>query len=236
MSSSKWQLIIRKQPLVVAGAFVIFTNIGAFAAPTFNQAVSDYNAGRYAQALAEFKQFEAAYPNNGLVHYYIGLCNQSLNQRAEAKGEYQWVIAHSDPKLKQLALTGVAALDRLSVSHGSTFTSPSLTASNSNIATNNAIHGTKVKQILDFSTSWCHFCKLFAPIFEEAQSQFRDIEFKSYDAEAPENENLVKKYGVHAYPTLVYLDASGNVLQNKAGAPRNLESFSAQINRLNGGK
>ena len=44
------------------------TNV-VMAAPTFQEAVSDYNSGKYARALGTLKHFKAQFPNNPLVHY-----------------------------------------------------------------------------------------------------------------------------------------------------------------------
>lgn len=86
-----------------------------------------------------------------------------------------------------------------------------------------------VKKIIEFSTSWCPTCKEFAPIFEDTKTQFHDIEFSQLDAEDPSNHDLVSRYNVRHYPTLVYLGPSGQVLMNRAGAPNDKAAFVRSI-------
>jgi uncharacterized protein YkwD len=83
---------------------------------SFQQAVSDYNAGKYSLALSEFESYKSAYPNYAQVHYYLALCHQSLNHVDKARAEYQWVAERASGSLKPLAAAGLAGLSK-SVGH-----------------------------------------------------------------------------------------------------------------------
>jgi thioredoxin-related protein len=56
------------------------------------------------------------------------------------------------------------------------------------------------------------------------------VQFKRINAEDSANAALVQKYNIHAYPTLVYVDSSGKVLLNQAGAPMSADDFMRSIN------
>ena len=80
---------------------------------SFQQAVSDYNAGKYALALSEFKLFEATYPDNALVHYYSALCDQCLGYVEQAKKEFDWVTKMVTRVLLPLAEKGLQQLSQI---------------------------------------------------------------------------------------------------------------------------
>src|SRR5271163_4365483 len=65
----------------------------ALAAPSFQEAVAQYNSGKYAQAVSSLEVVKASYPNNALVHYYMALSQQAIGHLTQAKEEYQWVIS-----------------------------------------------------------------------------------------------------------------------------------------------
>lgn len=75
---------------------------------------------------------------------------------------------------------------------------------------------------VDFYTEWCGPCKLMAKeVFtlpeagEYFNSRFVSVQL---NAEAPENQAIVKKYGVNAYPWMVFMNVKGNQLRVMRGA------------------
>jgi thiol-disulfide isomerase/thioredoxin len=209
----------------------------ASAAPSFNQAVADYNAGKYSQALGEFKQFVAAYPTNAQSHYYMALCYQSMGKRIEAKQEFMLTSQYGDASLKGYADKALAFLGTASSggvqsvrSIGAASTTSASAAGKTQAAAAPAVDpggpaDSPCGQILEFYTDWCGYCKKFLPSWEAAQSHFRSVRFQRYNAEDPGSKALVKQYDVKGYPTLVFLDRSGNVLKNMGGAPGTTEEF-----------
>lgn len=76
-------------------------------------AIQSYNAGRYAEALAQFQAVSRRNGGDALSHYYMGLCYQCLNQVASAKQEYAWVYYYStDESLRRNAQYALGQLDR----------------------------------------------------------------------------------------------------------------------------
>lgn len=75
---------------------------------------------------------------------------------------------------------------------------------------------------VDFYTEWCGPCKLMAKeVFTQPEAgEYFNSRFVSVqlNAEATENQAIVKKYGVNAYPWMVFMDAKGNQLRVMRGA------------------
>ncbi len=209
-------------------SFVFPANM-AVAVPSFNDAVAQYKSGRYSQARDSFQLYTLSYPTNALCHYYLALSLQSLGQFGQAQSEYAQAMQYGDASLKSMAATGLQQTRRL----GSR-SSPSWSANTQPAQPTGTVQSSRghVRRIIDFYTTWCHYCKAFEPTWEATKSRYRDIDFQRLDAEDPSNKSLVSEYHIHAYPTLVYLDSSGHVLHNASGAPEG-EGFAQQIDSLN---
>jgi thiol-disulfide isomerase/thioredoxin len=85
-------------------------------------------------------------------------------------------------------------------------------------------------KVIDLYTDWCGWCRAFEPIFLQAQAKYgSQVYFVRANGEAAENRELVKKYKVRGYPTLLYFDDSGKLVKRGAGAPRSLEDFERDL-------
>ena len=57
--------------------------------------------------------------------------------------------------------------------------------------------------IVDFYADWCGPCKMMAPIFEEAQSEYQDkVKFAKINVD--ENKNTAVKHKIMSIPTLLF--------------------------------
>jgi thiol-disulfide isomerase/thioredoxin len=225
--------------IIVSAVVLTGVSPSSHAADAFSTAKQKYDSKDYQGALNDFKALAAKYPTNGLCHYYLALCNQCLSRTAEAKREYQWVIANDRTSLKQKAEVGFNQLNGVNTGSGSGSSSSgaasSSSASSSSVASNTGAKAGRgaVKTVMDFYTTWCGPCKAMEPGFEAAKRKYSAIAFKRFDAEAPENKAMVQQYAVHAYPTIVMLDAGGKVLFNQAGALID-EELGQTIDEVNG--
>lgn len=82
---------------------------------------------------------------------------------------------------------------------------------------------------MDCYTAWCGPCKRMAKnVFpqKEAGDYFNENFINvQKDMEKGEGRSIAKKYGVRSYPTLIFLDYSGNVVYQTKGARRDAESL-----------
>lgn len=196
----------------------------------FDTAVKSYNTRNYRQAIAQFTALKTTYPKNATVRYYLALSYQGVGNRSGAKTEYEWIAANDRTQLKSMAEKGLQILGGgATAGSGSSGSDPGTVAGAPPTA---APAGPKVKTIIDFYTTWCGPCKKFEPIFDEVKRKYPDITFKRLDAEDSANADLVEKYGVKAYPTIVKLDSSGKVLSNQAGAPSTAADFENEIKQF----
>lgn len=74
---------------------------------------------------------------------------------------------------------------------------------------------------LDFYTTWCAPCKYLdqdvfshKSVYDYFNDNFINIKI---DADKSEGQKLKDKYGVYAYPTLIYLDSQGNEIERSVG-------------------
>lgn len=70
--------------------------------------------------------------------------------------------------------------------------------------------------ILDFYTEWCKPCQLLAPKLKHFSETYNVVVVKA-NAEDEDLEQLVAKYNVRAFPTLLFIK-EGKIVDNFAGA------------------
>lgn len=93
---------------------------------------------------------------------------------------------------------------------------------------------------IDCFTSWCGPCRAMASnVFTLPQvGEYFNTYFVNakIDMEKGEGKDLAKRYEVHAFPTLIFLDSEGNVIEKAVGfkqASQLLETAKGVIKRIN---
>lgn len=192
----------------------------AVASPGFDEAVKLFNARQYSPALAKFTELARANPNDGLCHYYMGLCYQSTNQMTQAKSQYEWVAAATkDAGLKAKCQQALSQLQRYQ-SQRITGSSVIASSSSSGPGAQAGRSTTKVSgrlKVIEFYTDWCGQCKKLTPAWEKISSDFRGkADFQTLNAETDGQEEA-KKFAVTGYPTIIFTDSSGKELKRVIG-------------------
>lgn len=237
--SKRRRISLASSCLVAAGLFAQM-QIAAFAAdPAFQQALSDFQSRKFSAALTGFQKVATANRSDILSHYYMALCYQSTNQLALASREYQWVATYSkDPALKAKAQAGATQLSKYSTaSSGAASGSGSksepflgMTAEGTPVLRKSEFASGRLK-VTEFYTQWCGVCKKFEPQWTIAQSNYRGkADFQRLDAEDPSNKNLVEKYHVKNFPTIVMADSVGKPVNIFVGAT-NANGLGAMIDQ-----
>lgn len=211
---------------------------GSYCAPNFNQAMADYNAGRYGQAAAQFEAVKAAYPTNALNRYYLAMCHQALGHFDQARQEYQYVATTNDARLKGLAMQGLQKMGgaRSTPTAGYNPNPAAVAAANAAMAamkngqtaTSTNPNALPVRKIYKFTAPWCASCQRFAPIFDAVKPKFNDITFEEIDSDS--NAELKAQYNVTSIPRLVFFDANNKVIYN-GGTPTTADGFARLIQR-----
>ncbi len=218
------------------------SHCAAFALPSqFDQAVQEYKAKHFAIALGKFKELSAKSPADGNARYYMALCYQGMNQMSLAKQQYEWVANNGRDPLRSYAQSGLIQLSKFPSSYSSSASSlstlassgPSLTAAaRASSPTRGAAVAPKISgklKVLEFSTSWCGVCKKFAPDWDDISNTYRQkADFQTLDGDDAANEVLKTKYGITGYPTFIFTDNSGKMLDQISGAPSR-DDFESKI-------
>jgi thioredoxin 1 len=71
--------------------------------------------------------------------------------------------------------------------------------------------------VAKFFAPWCGPCKRMKPIFESLSAKYPEAIFASVNSDESATAALFKKYNVSGYPTFVFIDASGNVVNTQVG-------------------
>ncbi len=213
----------------------------------FTAAVQTYSKGKYAQALAQFQVVAQKYPSDPLTRYYMGLCYQHTNQVTQATQMYTWVEKNArSPQLKAQARAGLDSMNRYSSSRTHPGSSPpppppadaktadgkpaDPKADPKKVADAKADpKAMKCKKVIQFTSSSSNdqrSIQLFGPHWDAAQEKFRGkVDFQLVDADSGgAGAELMKKYGVSSYPTVVYLDKEGKMLGSSPGASGDITS------------
>lgn len=72
---------------------------------------------------------------------------------------------------------------------------------------------TKGLTVVDFWVPWCGPCKMFGPIFENADKIKKDIKFCKFNVDE-DKENISKEYGVMSIPTVILFKDGKEINRN----------------------
>jgi len=82
-----------------------------------------------------------------------------------------------------------------------------------------------MNKLIYISSTWCQPCKTFSPIMDKVSSS--GIPVQKLDAD--KDQNALMQYGVRSIPTVVKVDANGNMVDKFTG----VKQFQEIINFYN---
>ena len=104
--------------LLTAGMLAAwFVPADAAGPPGYAEGVRAYGARQYKQALSYFAMASAKAPTDPMIHYYMGLSYQGMNQMTLARQEYTYVAGCRNPALAGQASQALSNLSRYSGSY-----------------------------------------------------------------------------------------------------------------------
>jgi thioredoxin len=62
--------------------------------------------------------------------------------------------------------------------------------------------------IIDFYANWCGPCKTIAPILEELDTEFEDVDFYKVDTEV--EKELASTFGIQSIPSILFVPLEGS--------------------------
>lgn len=68
--------------------------------------------------------------------------------------------------------------------------------------------------LVDFWATWCGPCKMQSPVIEQLSEERQDVNF--YKIDVDQNQDLAKKLGIMAIPTLI-VKKDGNIVDRITG-------------------
>jgi tetratricopeptide (TPR) repeat protein len=206
--------------------------------PVFEQGRATYESGQYAQALAQFQQENQINPTDALNHYYMGLCFHHMQRLPEATAEYNWVLLHSqDTELIKRVQAGLQVMSKYQpVPPGNAGKAPAAKApappapakTSPPIVT--AAPG-GIGKIFNIYVTWSPYCKNFNPIFLRSLKKYKPqgLQFQMINAEEGTNKQELARFGLKGYPTILFFDSHGNLIDRIDGAPRTFEDFEVSL-------
>lgn len=212
---------------VIAFALFLSSSNAVFAAsnPKFSQAVSAYLREDYSKALSLFQALAKSDPDDSKVHYYLAICHIRLHQKEKGVEQYNWILKNSkDEALKEIVTSRLLKIR------------PDLASTLKVKEAAVAVEHGPVRKVILFSTSWCPTCKEFEPTWDRVRVKLGSkVKFAHYNAEDAAAWKEVELYKPKAYPTLVYLDGQGKVIESHADAPTTAQ-FMSKLKQYGAGK
>ena len=107
---------------------------------------------------------------------------------------------------------------KLPVQFGSPRTGPETKAIAALLSLPKDGEGASRPTVIDFYATWCNPCKQLNTILDKAKAQYGDkVTFMRIDVDDPANEKLLDKYEISPIPTVVFLNAQGEVVNFAVG-------------------
>ena len=82
--------------------------------------------------------------------------------------------------------------------------------------------------IIDYFASWCSPCKTIAPILEELDGEYEDIDFYKVDTET--EQELAAAFGIQSIPSILFIPMEGQPQMAMGALPK--QTFKEAIDAI----
>lgn len=82
--------------------------------------------------------------------------------------------------------------------------------------------------IIDFYADWCQPCKMIAPILEELDAEFKNVDF--YKVNTEEQNELAATFGIQSIPSILFIPLEGQPQMALGALPK--ETFKQAIEQV----
>jgi thioredoxin 1 len=172
--------------------------------------------GQYKKAVADFQSAVRKSPKSCEGHLLLGQVYCKLKQYNQGKDQLRLAIryGHGSTNAKQANI----ALTKLPAELQAPKTGPETRPLIAMLDLSSIHDGASKPTVIDFYAIWCNPCQQLHTSLEKAKTEYGDkINFLRVDVDDAKNQKLIDKYEVSPIPTVVYLNAQGEVVSFSIG-------------------
>jgi len=172
--------------------------------------------GQYKRALTDFQSVVQKSPKSCEGHLLLGQVYCKLKQFKEAKDQLRLAIRYGHGSSNaQKANVEMMKLPQALIAPKTGPETQKLVPMLNLPSTPDSM---SKPTVIDFYATWCNPCQQLHATLEKAKTEYGDkINFVRIDVDDDKNQKLIDQYEVSPIPTVVYLNASGEVVSFSVG-------------------
>lgn len=183
--------------------------------------------GQYKAAIPSLEKLLVANPNSAECQYLIGDAYFKTGDHKKARKHLRQAVRLG----RGSAFAQKANLALMKLPHD--FTKPRtgsdtrMLASMLGISKKRGAGDSNHPTVIDFYASWCNPCKEMDKVLEKARQEYGEkITILKVDVDDPKNDQIIDQYEVSPIPTVVFLNADGEVVTYSVGysGPNNVNT------------
>lgn len=174
--------------------------------------------GQYKHALSDFQMAVKKSPKSCEGHLLLGQVYCKLKQYKNGKEQLRLAVryGHGSTNAQQANVEMMKLPQELIAPK----TGPETQKLATILSTQSGGGNSPRPTVIDFYANWCNPCQQLHTILEKAKVEYGDkLAVIRVDVDDEKNQNLIDQYDVSPIPTLVYLDAHGQVVSFSVGYP-----------------
>jgi thioredoxin 1 len=206
--------------ILLLSSLVLFAGLASFAADQTTDSMACGKAciskGQYTKAVDDFRAVVQKSPKSCEGHLLLGQVYCKLKQYKQAKDQLRLAIryGHGSTNAQQANV----ALMKLPPEFLAPKTGPDTRMLASRLGLPKTGGGALRPTVIDFYATWCNPCQQLHAVLDKAKTEYGDkLTFMRVDVDDASNAKLLDQYEVSPIPTVVYLNAQGEVVSFSVG-------------------